>query len=241
MDSTVITEIKAELEALSKPENVENLQRFFKTKKGEYGYGDIFIGVRVPDQRKVSKKYASLLSFDELSILLYSEIHEHRLTALFILVLQYQKSKSLADRESIFTFYLDHSKQCNNWDLVDSSAHHIVGAYTFETNTDILFELVESDNLWQNRIAMIATLYHIRKGNIEIVYELARTLLNHKHDLMHKAVGWMLREAGKCNFAPTYNFIRDYYEMIPRTALRYAIEKQTKEQRDRILKGEFLH
>lgn len=220
-------------------ENVDKLQRFFKTKPGEYAEGDIFIGVRVPDQRTVARKYQQQVSLGEVEQLLHSPIHEHRLTALFICVGKYMKAKQFAERKSIFDMYDRNTDWCNNWDLVDSSAHHIAGAFAYETSPDCLYQMADDPCLWRNRIAMVATLYYIRKRDIDIVFDIAKLLLGHKHDLIHKAVGWMLREAGKVSRNTLYDFLQNYYDHIPRTALRYSIEKFPQEERLRILRGEF--
>lgn len=235
----ILDEIKRELQAAGNAQSAAKLQRFFKTGPGEYSEGDIFIGVSVPEQRAICTKYFKIATVHEATELLRSPIHEHRLTALLILVAKYQKGSSPELRKQIFEIYDAHTAYCNNWDLVDSSAHHIVGAYSFETEGQFLPDMACSDSLWRNRIAMVACLYYIRKRQIEPVFEVARLLLSHRHDLIHKATGWMLREAGKVSQPAVYAFLRDHYADMPRTALRYAIEKYPEEERKLVLAGQF--
>lgn len=237
----IVEKIKTELESASSPDNAVNLQRFFKTGPGEYAENDIFIGVTVPVQRSISSKYWKTISLDEVRQLLRSPIHEHRLTALFMLIAKYQKDSAPALRQEIFALYDACSEYCNNWDLVDSSAHHIAGAYAFENGSDFLAEMACSPSLWRNRIAMVSCLYYIRKGQIELPLQIAQLLLNHRHDLIHKATGWMLREAGKVSQQAVYAFLKEHYHEIPRTALRYAIEKYPELERKKILAGEFVY
>lgn len=234
-----IDDIKNELQAAGNAESSAKLQRFFKTGPGEYSEGDIFIGVTVPVQRTICARYFKALSISEVAELLRSPIHEHRLTALLILVAKYQKGSTPELRREIFELYDAHTGYCNNWDLVDSSAHHIAGAYSFETGGAFLPAMACADSLWRNRIAMVACLYYIRKRQLEPVFDIARLLLGHRHDLIHKATGWMLREAGKVSQPAVYAFLRDHYTELPRTALRYAIEKYPEDERRRILAGEF--
>lgn len=193
----VIEEIKRELAAQSDPEKAEFLPRFFKTLPGGYAEGDIFIGVTVPKIRSVAKRYRDL-PISKIRTLLKSEIHEHRLAALLILVDQFGKADD-AGKEKIAGFYLDNLKYVNNWDLVDLSAYKILGAYLFDKDRSILYNLCEYPHLWSQRVSIISTFYFIRKGELEDTFRLAEKLLSHKHDLIHKAVGWMLREAGKRN------------------------------------------
>ncbi len=200
--------------------------RYFKTGVGEYGEGDIFIGVTVPDQRKIAKKF-KVLPFDEIEILLKSKIHEHRLTALFIL--GYRE----VDKE-VYDFYMNHLQCINNWDLVDSSAH-IVGEYLFDKNRMILELLSSSDKIWERRVAIIATHYFIRKKDFSTTLIIAERLLGDYHDLIHKAVGWSLREVGKKNKQVLVDFLNKFSKTMPRTALRYAIEHFSDAERKSIM------
>lgn len=217
-----LNQLKKELAALSNAEKAAFFPHFFKTGKGQYGEGDKFIGVTVPNQRLVAKKYKDL-SFSDIKALLYSKIHEHRLTALLILVSQFEKGDERV-RKKIYEFYLKNKSRVNNWDLVDSSAHKIVGAYLEDKNKDILFELAELDNLWDRRIAMISTFWNIRKNEFDTALQIAEILVDDNHDLIHKAVGWMLREMGKRDEGPVIEFLRRHQDM-PRTMWRYATER----------------
>ncbi len=215
--------------------------RFFKTAKGEYGEGDKFIGVVVPEQRKVARKFKDITK-TELKNLLGSPFHECRLTALFILVLQYQSSRWEKDHKAIYRFYMQHITRVNNWDLVDASCYKIVGAYLHDYTLDRepLFKLAKmKKKLWHNRIAIISTLYFIKKGDYTTTIDIATLLVHHKHDLIHKAVGWMLREVGKGDESLMMTFIRTHYENMPRTMLRYSIEKLAKPRQKAILSGSF--
>ena len=216
--------------------DIKSLEKFFQVFPGGYGEGDKFIGVSVPNQRLVSKKFYKEASINEVEILLKSGIHEHRLTALFMLVLKYQKSKDFTEHEQIVNLYLNNLDYVNGWDLVDSSAHLIVGAYVVETSKfSILDDLAESNHLWKQRVSIIATYYFIRQGNYEHTLRIAEKLLKHKHDLIHKAVGWMLREVGNRSLKDELPFLDKYADIMPRTMLRYAIEKFTPELRDKYL------
>lgn len=196
------------------------LQRFFKTGEGEYGKGDVFLGIRVPVQREIAKKYYSL-KLGDLQKLLESKIHEHRLVALIILVEKFSKEPS----SKIFKFYIKNATRINNWDLVDISAPKIVGAYLIGKEKKILYELAESSNLWKKRIAIVSTFTFIRSGEFSDCIKISEILLKDKHDLIHKAVGWMLREVGKKNKKTLERFLEKNYAAIPRTTLRYAIER----------------
>ncbi|HEX9805171.1 MAG TPA: DNA alkylation repair protein [Candidatus Dojkabacteria bacterium] len=233
-------DIKKELAKYIIPEKATFLPKFFKTQKG--GEGDVFIGVTVPDQRKTAKKFLDL-ELTEIKKLLYSKVHEYRLTALIILVLRFKKAFKLNDtgeQKKIYDFYLKNKSQVNNWDLVDMSAHYIVGNYVYHNNLErkILYDLARSKNLWEQRIAIIATFYFIVNNELDDTYRIADILLNHKHDLIHKAVGWMLREAGKRDRKSEEQFLRSRYKKMPRTMLRYAIEKFEETKRKKYLKGE---
>jgi 3-methyladenine DNA glycosylase AlkD len=223
-------EIHKELETYSTPEKREFLPYFFKTGKGQYGEGDKFLGVVVPDIRKVAKKYKDISS-GELAGLLNSEYHECRLCALLILVEVFRKTKDEAKRKEIVDFYLSHTHRINNWDLVDLSAKDIVGEYLVDKDRDILYRLADSSLLWDQRIAVVATFAFIRRNDHKDILALSEKLLHHKHDLMHKATGWMLRETGKKNKESLVGFLDRHYKEMPRTMLRYSIEKLTPEER----------
>jgi len=235
--SLAITISKA-LSDLSIPEKAEFFPRFFKTGKGEYGEGDIFIGVTVPDQRSVAKEFYNKISLEELSDLLSSEIHEHRLTALLMLVYKFEKTKDKIQQKEIVDFYLKNTKYINNWDLVDTSCYKILGRYCFENqNSKLLEKLSDSDNMWEKRMAIVGTMYHIKKRQFDLTKIFVLKNLHHPHDLIHKANGWLLREMGKMNEQELLNFLNLHYKKMPRTCLRYAIEKLDVNLRQDYLKG----
>lgn len=232
---TDISSLKSDLRALATQERARSSAWFFKTGPGQYGEGDIFIGVSVPDQRKVAKKYRELPLRDA-EHLLNSPIHEERLTALFILVGQFQRGDE-AIRQEIFRFYIKKAKLVNNWDLVDSSAPYF-GQYLNDKDRSVLNNLAKSDNLWERRIAIMMTFAFIMDGDESTTFEIADILLHDEHDLIQKAVGWMLREVGKRidqNIEEAYLITR--YKTMPRTMLRYAIERFEPELRHQYLKG----
>jgi len=229
-----LTRLINELKRLSNPKQKEILQRFFKTGKGEYGEGDIFLGIKVPVQRQVAKRYSDL-SLKDLQLLLKSKIHEHRMVAIFILVRRFEKGDK-QQRRKIFNLYLKNTKNINNWDLVDLSAPNIVGYYLLDKSRKILYKLAKSKLLWERRIAMLATFTFIRQNDFKDTYKLAEALLSDKHDLMHKAVGWMLREIGKRNQAVEEQFLSKHYKKMPRTMLRYSIERFSEKKRKSYLK-----
>jgi 3-methyladenine DNA glycosylase AlkD len=234
----VIKSVKDELIKLSDATRAVSSRKFFQAFPGGYGEGDDFIGVTVPDQRAVSKKFFGEVSLREIELLLNEPIHEFRLTAIFMLVLKFQKSKDEQFREEIVNLYIKNIDRINNWDLVDSSAHLILGPQLkMDNDTGLLYELAQSDNLWAQRIAIIATLHFIRNNQFEDTLKISEMLLNHKHDLIHKAVGWMLREVGNKNYQIEFNFLLKHYKQMPRTMLRYAIEKFSEEIRQNFLKG----
>ncbi|WP_379966726.1 DNA alkylation repair protein [Epilithonimonas sp. UC225_85] len=238
MKSTIVLDIRQALQVLSIPEKAAFFPKFFKTGKGEYGEGDIFIGVTVPDQRKVAKEFYNKISLKELNELLSSKIHEHRLTALLMLILKFERSKEKAQQKEIIDFYLNHLQFINNWDLVDTSCYKILGRYCFENQeTKLLTDLSDSENMWHKRMAIVGTMYHIKKGSFELTREFARKNLHHPHDLMHKANGWLLREMGNKNETELLNFLNIHYKEMPRTCLRYAIEKLDEDLRQDYLKG----
>jgi 3-methyladenine DNA glycosylase AlkD len=210
---------------------------WFKTGKGEYAEGDKFIGVRVPTQRAIAAKYHRL-GLDGIEKLLESPIHEHRFTGLLILVAQYQAGDE-STRRGVFRFYLNHTRCVNNWDLVDASAPSIVGEHLAFRPRRVLYRLAKSPLLWERRIAMVATAAFIDRGDLKDTFTIAARLLVDRHDLIHKATGWMLREAGKHSRAQLMDFLQRNYSQIPRTTLRYAIEHLPEAQRKKVLKGMF--
>ena len=235
---SVSTEIKQALEILAIPEKAEFLPKFFKTGKGEYGEGDLFLGVIVPDQRKAAKEFYNKISLDELSELLSSKYHEHRLTALLMLILKFEKSKEKSQQKDIIDFYLKHLDFINNWDLVDTSCYKILGRYCFENQQEkLLIDLSNSDRMWKKRIAIVGTMHYIKKGSFELTKEFVKRNLDHPHDLMHKANGWLLREMGNKNERELLDFLNLHYREMPRTCLRYAIEKLDDSLRQDYLKG----
>jgi len=233
-----IQEIKEALAVLSIPEKAAFFPKFFKTGKGEYGEGDVFLGVKVPDQRSVAKEYYSKISLDELGELISSTYHEHRLTALFMLISKFEKTKDKTIKQEIIEFYLNHLQYVNNWDLVDSSCYKILGRYSFENQReDLLRKLSYSEEMWHKRIAVVGTMYYVKKGFFDLTKEFVTQNLKHSHDLMHKANGWLLREMGQKNETELINYLNKYYKEMPRTCLRYSIEKLDEELRQDYLKG----
>lgn len=221
--------VQSDLKSFATPARAKSSAWFFKTGKGQYGEGDKFIGVTVPDQRIVAKKYIDL-PFKEIEKLLISPIHEHRLTALFILVGAYKKAK-----KEVYDFYLKHTKYINNWDLVDSSASLIVGEWLLNKERSVLYTLAKSKNIWDRRIAIIATGAFIKNGEFADTLKIAQILLKDSHDLIHKAVGWMLREVGKRDEKAEEAFLKKHYKCMPRTMLRYAIERFPESKRHEYL------
>jgi len=228
--SNELNNIKEELQNIQDPEKTKTLSKFFKTGKGQYGEGDIFLGIKVPDQRKTAKKYSNI-PLDDIGQLLKSNIHEFRLTSLLILVLKYKK-EDLNGKKEIVDFYLSHTKNINNWDLVDSSAPYILGDFLLDNDKSILYRLALSDNLWERRTAILSTFAFIKNNKFEDALNIAQILLFDKHDLIHKAVGWMLREIGKRDERTEEEFLEKHYRKMPRTMLRYSIEKFDKDKRN---------
>jgi 3-methyladenine DNA glycosylase AlkD len=229
------SKILKKLERLKNPKKAKDLTRFFKCGKGEYGEGDIFWGIMVPQQRQVAKKYFQVADFSDIQKLLNSPVHEQRLTGLLILVLQFERADEKA-RGVIYNFYLKNTKRINNWDLVDLTAPRIVGGYLLNKDRKILYKLAKSKNLWERRISVLATFMFIREKDFMDAIKIAEILLYDKHDLIHKAVGWMLREIGKRNLKAEERFLQRHYRIMPRTMLRYAIEKFPEGKRRRYLK-----
>ncbi|HEX9253232.1 MAG TPA: DNA alkylation repair protein [Ignavibacteriaceae bacterium] len=230
-----LAEIRKEILKQKNPVQAINLQRFFKTGKGEYGEGDIFYGIKVPEQRIIAKQFSDL-SLDDLKILITSKVHEERLIAVFILVEQFKKGDD-KKQKIIYDFYLKNRKGINNWDLVDLSAPKIAGAYLIDKEKDQLYKFANSKDLWEKRISIISTQAFIREHFFEDTLNISEILLNDKHDLIHKAVGWMLREIGNRDLEIEEEFLKKYYKTMPRTMLRYAIEKFPERKRKSYLEG----
>ena len=231
-----VSDIKNEMRKLANKEIAEHSLRFFKTGKGQYGEGDIFLGIRVPVLRKIAKKFRRI-SLAEVSKLLESKFHEERLLSILMLVNLF-KSGDEDDQELIYELYLDKTKFINNWDIVDISAGNIVGAFLFEKDKAPLYRLVLSENLWERRIAIVATFYFIRNDEFDDTLKIAEILFTDKEDLIHKAVGWMLREVGKRVIEIEEEFLEAHYLKMPRTMLRYAIERFPETRRIMYLKGQ---
>lgn len=231
------TDLVRELAALGSSTRAVGAAKFFKSGVGEYGEGDKFIGIPVPSLRNAALRYRTL-PLPELAMLLASEIHEHRLAALEILVAQYE-SVAQAERKTIVEFYLGHTQGINNWDLVDASAPYILGEHLRTRSRRPLYRLAKSKSLWERRMAIVATLMLIRQGETADTFLIAEKLLSDPHDLIHKAVGWALREAGKISQSDLLAFLERHYSSIPRTTLRYAIERFPQQRRKRMLAGKF--
>jgi 3-methyladenine DNA glycosylase AlkD len=229
-----LLELKKEIRKKANPQKAKLLQGFFKTGKGQYGEGDIFLGLMVPIQREIVKKYQDL-SLRDIQKLLNSKIHEERLIALLILVSQFKKA-DVKKQEIIFNFYLKNAKNINNWDLVDLTAPNIVGQFLLDKNRKVIYKLAKSHDLWEKRIAVLSTFTFIKYHQFKDALRIAEILLKDKHDLIHKAVGWMLREIGKRNLVIEEEFLKKHYKNMPRTMLRYAIEKFSEKKRKKYLK-----
>jgi len=226
--------ITNELQALSDAEKREIFPKFFKAGKGEYGEGDRFLGVTVPNIRAIAKLHKDI-SIEEIRDLIQSEWHEVRLCALIIMV-EKSKKKDEVLRKELFNLYLSQTERINNWDLVDLSCRFIIGKYLLDKSRDILYQLAQSPLLWDNRIAIVSTYAFIRKGQLEDTYALSDLMMQHPHDLMHKAIGWMLREAGKRDSERLYDYVMSHRADMPRTMLRYAIEKFSPKERAILMK-----
>ena len=266
----MIEELEKRLKEKADNSKAKLLQRFFKTGKGEYGEGDIFLGISVPEQRKIAKEFCNL-SIDEIQELLNSEIHEKRLIALLILIEKYKRAEDIDnppnkvtfnrgfsiyptptksdtikgigydEKEKIVNFYLKNARnnKINNWDLVDLSCHQIIGNYLLDKNREILYQLANSENLWEKRIAVISTFAFIKNNDFEGTLRISEILLKDRHDLIHKAIGWMLREVGKRDKKILEDFLKKHCRIMPRTMLRYAIEKFNDSERKKWLNGGF--
>ncbi|HOP65112.1 MAG TPA: DNA alkylation repair protein [Spirochaetota bacterium] len=226
-------QVKSDLKKISHPEKTAHLSRFFKTGKGEYGEGDIFWGITVPAQRAVAKNHSDA-TLDDIAALLAEPVHECRLTALLILVQQYSGGDD-KKRKDIADFYLANTDRINNWDLVDLSAHKILGHYLYDKKRETLYRLAESSSLWEQRIAVVSTYHFIKNNDFRDTVSLCEKLINHKHDLIHKATGWMLREAGKRDISVLLEFLDKHHKSMPRTMLRYSIEKLDPGQRKKYM------
>jgi 3-methyladenine DNA glycosylase AlkD len=231
-------DVRKELKSMADPEKAAIMQRFFKTGPSQYGEGDIFIGVMVPQSRLVAKKF-NQLPVGEVRTLLYSRVHEERLVALLILARRYSSASSSREKEQIVKFYLEHIKQVNNWDLVDLSAPSILGAHLVDRDDRrrLLYRLAGSENVWERRIAIVATHHFIRNGDFSDTLKIAEMLLQDRHDLIHKAAGWMLREVGKRDAAAQEAFLEKHWSVMPRMMLRYAIERLPESKRRRYKKA----
>lgn len=219
------SQIVKSLKSKASKEKAQLMARFFKTGKGDYAEGDLFHGVSVPDQRLIAKKYYPQSDAASVSLLLRSNYHEERLTALFILTYLFESANKKGEGEKYVKLYLQEIEYVNNWDLVDSTAYKILGKWLEDKDRKILYQLASSNSIWENRIAIVATYHFIKKQDFKDLFQLSTKLLFHPHDLIHKAIGWMLREAWKVNPRPVENFLSQNASKMPRTMLRYAIEK----------------
>ena len=228
--------ISKELKLQANKERAISMKRFFKTGKGEYGEGDQFYGVSVPIQRKIAEKYAIDCNEKTISSLLESEIHEERLTAIFILIRKFNNTIKTTDEEMWVQLYLKKLDRINNWDLVDSSAHLVLGKWLENKDRKLLYTLASSSDLWKNRVAIVATLHFIRQHDFKDTLRLSKQMLTHQHDLIHKATGWMLREVWQRNAVMAEKFLAIHKNQMPRTMLRYAIEKMPENKRKNYLR-----
>jgi len=225
-----------EIRELADEEIAKHSLRFFKTDKGEYGYGDIFLGVRAPKIRLIAKKHIDI-SLADMKILIKSKYHEERFLGLIILVNKYSKTKDNETRNQLYNIYVSSFKYINNWDLVDITCSHVIGKHLMDKDRSILYTWAKSEDLWTKRIAIVSTHCFIRKNELQDTFKIAEILLNDEHDLIHKAVGWMLREAGKRDLEKEEIFLKKYYNIMPRTMLRYAIERFPEPKRQKYLRG----
>lgn len=233
----MLKKLVSELKNQSNPHTATILAKFFKTGQGQYGEGDQFIGIKVPILRQIAKKYWQNINFNQLIELLQNPIHEYRMVALFIMILQFTKSEQ-KEQELIVETYLNNTQYINNWDLVDLSAPKIIGAYLLKqpAKRTLLYQLAKTDKLWKKRIAMLSCYTFIKQNEFSDALKIAEILLNDEHDLIHKAVGWMLREIGKIDLTTEENFLKKHAQHMPRTMLRYAIEKFEENKRQFYLK-----
>jgi len=235
MTNMRLIELKSILRKYSDKEKAKILRRFFKTAAGEYAEGDIFLGITVPILRTLAKQYQDL-ALNETLRLLKSRIHEEKLLSLLILILKYRKADS-SGKEKIYKSYLGHSKYINNWDLVDVTAKHIIGAFLMDKDKAPLYKLASSNSVWKRRIAILSTFCFIENNAFKDTLRIAKVLISDPHELIHKAVGWMLREVGKRDLDSEERFLKKYYTAMPRTMLRYAVERFPESKRQTYLKG----
>jgi 3-methyladenine DNA glycosylase AlkD len=220
-----------DLHSCADVKRAEHNLRFFKTGKGEYGEGDMFLGLNLPQMRELVKRYKKVVDIKDIKNLLNDEYHEVRLCGLMLMVELFRAAKTEERRKEVYDFYMSHLSGINNWDLVDLTAYNIPGAFLYGKNHKPLFDLAKTKALWKERIAIISTMYFVKRGDFETTIKLAESFLAHKHDLMHKAVGWMLREVGKKDIKTLYDFLDKHAGAMPRTMLRYSLEKLTEDKR----------
>lgn len=225
-----------ELRKLANKKIAEHSAGFFKTGKGEYGEGDTFLGIRVPETRKIAKRHTDI-PLSDVKKLVISKYHEERLLGLVIVANKYAKAKEEAEQEKLYKFYVNHFKYINNWDLVDVTCPHVIGRHLMYRDRKVLYKWARSKHLWTKRIAMLTNWWFIRSGDLKDVYPIAEILVNDEHDLIHKAVGWMLREAAKKDMKKTEAFLKKHCKTMPRTMLRYAIERFPESKRKKYMKG----
>lgn len=234
----MLNQIQKDFKKYSNPLKAEHSKRFFKTDKGQYGEGDIFLGLTTPELKEIVKKYYKEISLKDLLYFIQSKYHEYRMFGLQCLVYKYGRCKTEKERKEIYDIYIKNTKYINNWDLVDVTCPKIVGEYLKDKDRNILYIFAKSNDLWKQRISIISTFTFIRDNDLKDSLEISKILLNHKHDLIHKAVGWTLREIGKKDLKTEENFLKKYYKDMPRTMLRYAIERFEESKRQKYLKGE---
>jgi 3-methyladenine DNA glycosylase AlkD len=230
-----VHDIRKKLRRLGNKQRAKVSRRFFKTGPGEYGEGDVFLGIKVPELRKLAKEYQDLTT-KEIKQLLKSPTHEERLLALLILVRTYSKGNETT-KKGIYELYLKNTKFINNWDLVDGSAEYIVGDFLMDKSKKPLYSLAKSSDLWERRISIMSTFHFIKRHEFSQTLKISRILLSDEEDLIHKAVGWMLREVGKRHLPTEEKFLREHYKKMPRTMLRYAIKRFPESKRQRYLRG----
>ncbi len=232
----MLKEVDKRIEEKAVPEKIPIYQNFFKTGKGQYGEGDVFVGLTVPSCREIAKEFVDM-DFGKVRKLLDDKVHEKRLIGLLILVEKYKKCKSEEERKEIYEFYMDNLDGVNNWDLVDLSADKIVGNWLIDKDKKVLYDLARSKNLWERRVAILSSFWFIKNNEFLDSLKISKILLYDEHDLIHKAVGWMLREIGRRDGKVLRNFLKKHYKNMPRTMLRYAIERFPEEERQSYLKG----
>jgi len=230
----IADQIKKDLRNISDPKKVEVLSHYFKTGEGEYGHGDKFLGIKLPDQRIVAKKYFKEASLKDVEELLKDPTHEFRLTGVIILTMKYPKATP-EEKKEIYDFYLEHLEFINNWDLVDASAERIVGEYLLDKDRSIIYKLAKSDHLWTQRVSLLTTFQFIKHHEFEDALKLCEYFIKSDRDLIHKASGWMLKEIGKRDEKVLIDFLDKHYKQMPRTMLRYCIEKLSDPQKKHYL------